>query len=300
MTKRTNAQINSDIMRIVRASETSCTYKEIEEKTGLSYQMIKTSLSSNLSVSKQVQKTLKENKEFKGNMKNYVMDTSIVGIENFRNIIEKICNFKSKIILTSITISELDKINKTNPSEEVRSNARYILNLALNNPNSFKTVLINESLECPDDCIVEYCNINKQYVILLTADKAMALKARMRDIETKYFEISSLRTLLLSYQKDDKLFINALNTRSQLIYVYSNGIEYKNGDVELSIGDDVFIATRKREYISFIHFRIKNTNARNNVESIFHSRICNELDINHLPNSLYKYFIKDFMSFSNN
>lgn len=56
------------------------------------------------------------------------------------------------------------------------------------NLNSFETVLINETLDTPDDCIIKYCADHKESVTLLTSDKTMALKARMYSVQVHYFK----------------------------------------------------------------------------------------------------------------
>ena len=117
---------------------------------------------------------------------NYVMDTSITATDNFAEIFESLLS-KSKIILTSTVIRELDMVQ--HHSDLSARNARYVLSCAAKDADSenFSCVQIPEKLELPDDNIIAYCNANKNEVILATADKVMALKARMFGIQTEYY-----------------------------------------------------------------------------------------------------------------
>ena len=116
----------------------------------------------------------------------FVIDASITGIEELKDVLSKLCVTKAKIILTSVTIKELEKMQKFHDVEAV--DARHILAMAAENQNSFHTVLIDETLETPDDCIIKYCADHKDKVALLTSDKTMALKARMYGVQTQYFK----------------------------------------------------------------------------------------------------------------
>lgn len=149
------------------------------------------------------------------------------------------------------------------------NDARYILALAAENSNSFENVLIDETLDTPDDCIIKYCADNKDRVTLLTSDKTMALKARMYAVQVKYFKQtknsstntmprinyptnSKIRTLIPASRIGNQLLISNFHTHNMSICVCSNGLEYTDGIKELKVGDDVFIAT-KRQIISHLH-----------------------------------------------
>lgn len=225
---------------------------------------------------------------------------------DLKNILKKLITSNFKIILTSVTIKELEKMQHFNDIDG--NDARYILALAAENPDSFKAELIGENLDTPDDCIIKYCTDNKEYIELLTSDKTMALKARMYNVDVKYLKqtkpfINSKQispanpkvcTLFSVEKTEDKLLISILQTSLKSIRVYSNGIECNDGIIELRLGDDVYIATRKPEYITFAHYRIITLDSENNCELIFSKRIRNDTDIDILRAS-YKSFIKDFI-----
>lgn len=241
-------------------------------------------------------------------VKNYVIDASITGIKSLReDILDKICDTKSKIILTSITIRELENMQKFRDTNGV--DARYILALAAENYKNFETVLIDESLEIPDDCIIKYCAENKENVVLLTSNKTMALKARMYGVKVNYLKQDSnhisnkprfksnskIRTLIPAKKVANKLLISGFCTSTMEICVYSDGIKYTEGVRELNIGDDVFIATKKKDYITFAHYKMISLYAENNCELVYSRRIFDSKEID-VQKETYKSFIENFKS----
>lgn len=344
-TKRTQKEIEKDCKRLKEAATTATTMKDLERATGLSYVMINTTLSKHPTIFKRIKEQLAVNKEkaeleaqkqkeleakakaeekaknkamvkatkqpevvtpkkdddFSG----FVIDASITGIENLRDILSKICLTKAKLILTSITIKELERMQ--NFKDIDGNDARYILALAAENHTSFETVLIDETLDTPDDCIIKYCADNKENVTLLTSDKTMALKARMYSVQVHYFKQTKLhvsskamvttnskvRTLIPANRIGNKLLISNFQTNTMSICVCSNGLEYNDGIRELNIGDDVFIATKKSDYITFAHYRMISLYAENNCELIYSKRFYDYKDID-VPKAAYKSFIRDF------
>lgn len=338
-TKRTQKEIEKDCKKIKEAAKTAVSIRDIERATNLSYVEIKTTLSKHPIILKRIKeqlainkeqakiekqikkeeealakaerkskkesKTINELEEMVPNVpKKYVIDASITGIKSLRDDISKICATESKIILTSTTIKELEKMQKFRDTDGI--DARYILAIAAENSTSFETVLIDEKFGIPDDCIVHYCAENKESVILLTSDKTMALKARMYDVQVHYLKQdivsnnkpimkqpnSKITTLFIAKRVANKLLISTFHTYTMEICVYSNGIEYKDGVKELEIGDDVFISSKKTDYITFAHYKIISLYEENNCKLIYSRRLYdyNNIDV---PKA-YKAFIKDF------
>lgn len=238
-------------------------------------------------------------------VKKYVIDASITGIQSLRDTISKICAANSKIILTSITIKELEKMQKFSDFQGI--DARYILALAAENFSHFETVLIDETFDTPDDCIIHYCAENKNYVTLLTSDKTMVLKARMYGVQVKYLKHnqtpkgksftknsnSKIKTLTPAKRVANKLLISIFYTNTMSLCVSSNGIVYTDGIRELRIGDDVFIATKKVNYITFAHYKIVSLYSENNCELIYSKRFYNYNYID-VPKESYESFIENF------
>lgn len=234
----------------------------------------------------------------------FVIDASIAGIENLENILSNLCEKNERIILTSITIKELERMQKYNDIDAM--NARHILAMAAENNNNFHAVLIDETIETPDDCIIKYCTDHKDTITLLTSDKTMALKARMYGVQTQYFKHEKnntnqpmkkyKRTTLLTARKIGKqliININNFTNNYRSILVISNGIEYTTGVCELKIGDDVYLATKKPGYLTFAHYQIISLSAEDNCNLIYYNRIHEEKEILDLPKAGYKSFMRN-------
>lgn len=317
MNNRDIKEIQKDckkIKRIVYSTRVG-SVKEIAEKTGLTEERIKDSLEQFPKLEYKIDKLLskrknegeeKKDKKKESSLKNvvtYVLDASFTGIKGFGEKLRDIFEIGSKIILTSITIKELDKLQKLSDSQGI--DARFILALAAENPEQFDTILIDESLETPDDCIIKYCADNKESVILLTCDKVMALKARMYQVNTEYFKKdlrkigyvnskSKLSTLEVAKRKGDKLVISKFNTHNCSIKVISNNREYTEGIVELKLNDEVYVVAKKADYITFAHYVVISLFDRNNVILKYSCRIHNNKQIKKLPEIDYRRFVNEF------
>lgn len=297
MSKRKD-YINQNIQNILNALETATSIKEVEEKVGLSTFKIRKALEANGYDFEEVKQKLKERRNHNRVVnrkiskepapavrKDFLIDASIVGLAEFEETLNDLKN-QGKIILTSVTIRELDKLQKS--LDFVSRNARIILKQAAEDDKNFECCLIDENFEEVDDNIIEYCRQNKKEVILVTSDKVMTLKARMYGIETKYFqqnhnqdetrkykheleepkeeeEISSdywkpeeLPNYDMSYDRVSTLYPIKYNRKGERIFycsknnkkvskIFSHGREFRNDCKVLEIGDDIFIATKKQD-----------------------------------------------------
>ena len=376
MTRRTSKEIEIDYKRIKEGAKSATSMRELEKATGLTYAMIKTTLSKHPIVFKRIKETLEANHQnmqnskykFESELKSkaefvsasksktdaeakcenktesktkaktkarvkteakaqeqiqvknvfteqtistqeiipgFVIDASITGVENLKEHLLKICNSKAKIIITSITIKELEKLQHFD--DIYGKDARNILAMAAENSDSFESVLIDETFDTPDDCIINYCAENKDNVTLLTSDKTMALKARMYSVQVHYFKQaqcitaknamankSNIRTLIPAKRMGNSLLIPNFHTDTISIRVCSNGLEYNDGIRELQIGDDVFLASKKSDCVTFAHYHIISLYAENNCELIFSRRIYDYSNLD-LPKASYKSFVRDFL-----
>lgn len=293
----------------VREEETK---QKTEKETEKSQAIAKAKIKSNINKESEThvsQKTVecaaqstKDNNTFCG----FVIDASITGAKDLRENLTKLCTTQAKIILTSITIKELEKLQKF--KNIIGNDARYILNLAIENSNSFKIVLIDESFDTPDECIIEYCKEYKDSITLLTAKETMVLKAKLHNIQVHFFkkeptsteaskviasESSNIRTLLPARRVANKLFLSTFKTNTMSIVVYSKGKKFNDGIAELEVGDDVFLSTKKADYITFAHYKMLNLYSENNCELIFSKRIYDYNDIE-LPQPEYEDFVEEF------
>ena len=170
-------------------------------------------------------------------MKSYVIDASITGANIFKEYFSKMYESNSKIILTSITIDELEKMQKFNDTQGYY--ARKILNIAAENAEKFLNVLIDETDEIADNCIIKYCAKNRENVKLVSSDKTMVLKSRMYGVETIFLEhqnkheekIENTRNLVSlrpAKRFGNRLFIANKEEKNFFVRTYSQEIEFRN------------------------------------------------------------------------
>ncbi len=244
----------------------------------------------------------------------FVIDASICGVDDPKALFERLIKLsdasdcKRKIILTTVTIDELDSLQKR--SIENSEIARAILTAATNDSKHYLSVKINTSYKLADDCVLHFCEKYKSSVTLLTADKAMYLKALAMSIDACYFKSSpphvgyqqsTARTLYPTKREGEILLLTSnFDPVSTAIRVIANGLEYdiskiKKPSHELHIGEDVLVAKNKGSYISFYDFRMISLYSQENCEIVYSKQIHSSQDINSLPKASYKNFIKDFI-----
>lgn len=83
------------------------------------------------------------------------------------------------------------------------------------------------------------------------------------------------------------------NNKFRMVRLISEGQEYDEGIVKLKVGDEILLASNKKEgYVSFAHYKITSLWDKNHCDLIFARRVydLNRLDFNHI----YKSFLRDF------
>lgn len=293
MTKRTINEIEKDYRRIKRVVETKpvTSIKEIGKITNLSIAEIKTSLSKHPRVSERVLEILENNRK---------------KLKAKEQIEKEIINDKKEI-------KEEHKTKITTKSEyngSVEKEEKQIVAMISESSNNFHILLIDEELEIPSEKIIKYCNENKDQVELITSDKIMELKARNYGVKAKYikkegkescstdkskkYEINRKTTLLIARKSEDKLVIASFNTKYRKTLVISKGKEYTQGIYELKINDEVYLASKKENYMTFAHYCITSLKEVDNCQLIYSRRIYNQTDIDNLPKAEYRSFMRDF------
>lgn len=241
--RRTKEQVFDDYLIIKKAAETARTWSEIEKVTGLSYSKIRSTLRSHPEEAQEVYFLLKkkdeavlenaeDNEQQKDitvektaqsfaayiasklentvfdelqSRKTYVIDTSICEFEKVDELLLSILYLRSKIIIPSIVNDELEKLSHGN--DVVSYRARVILRWAASMPEIFKPVYAQrEGREIPDECIIRYCKEHEKNIVLLTADKHMAIDARAKGVKSVYVLKSfkqDLKNVLKQIKKEE-------------------------------------------------------------------------------------------------
>lgn len=301
--RRSNTEIEKDFLIIRELIETGkvTSVDEIARKLDLSVAQIEMSLSRHPRVSKKLLSGLEkvqnnsvvqtEKKEHNDFEVGFVIDASITGVPNFDDIIEKIVTTEAVIILTSVTIRELEKLQKGKDTEA--RDARHILAEAARNPKSFKNVLIDETVGIPDDCIIAFCKEYKDTVTLLTSDKTMCLKARMFGVDVSFQEQQV--STPSSNKGEGEFVITEFNTSDKGIMVMRNNREYTSGPLVLEKGDEIFLAQKEGARVIFTHYKVILINDEKKVKKLIcRMEITHKKELEKLPNRIYRGFMRDY------
>lgn len=118
------------------------------------------------------------------NVKRYLIDASITATEQLPDMLANLCASGAKIILTSQTISTLQMLQRNRGI--TGKDARLILTMAVEKPENFEYVLLDDNNDDPHDSIIQYCKEHKDNLILITANKMMTMKAHLHGINVEY------------------------------------------------------------------------------------------------------------------
>lgn len=302
MKKRTKKEIATDFKKVIKLAEKATTFEEISKKTGLSYMQLKTTLGDKFEKVKEQLQANKVSASTQIEKNNLVIDASICAVHNVREYISEQMTAGKKFIVTSVTIRELDMLQKINDFSG--RNARWLLAIAADNPENFKAVLINETLGIPDDCIISYCLRNVSTVELLCADKVMALKARCHNISVHYFKVDTalkppspkncIEPFLHTKRVKTALTLGDLQRPNLSIRVISHRKEYNDGEISLQFNDDILVAMTEGTSILFFHYRVTSLQGMDNFLVIYSQKYDLFSKIS-LSEYAYMKFLKDFI-----
>lgn len=260
---------------------------------------------------------------------NYVIDTSIIEVDNIIVNLNALCKNGKNIFLTTTTIDELTKIVSTYPLES-SSAARKLLRLStIVCEDSFKIVdtseyngmsnHINEKLGINDSRILQFCYEHKSNVLLLTADRAMSLYARSLQIPVKCLDIrpvptkNSFTTPVKSLRFDDNpdypsmhivrqdgtLTINRTRNHNlglAIRVIQPNGIEISYGPIYLYTGYTIMIARiDQKKDIHFSVYRVTSIHGLGKYELVFsrlYRHYFTRFDVG--ENKIYERFLNEF------
>lgn len=329
--RRTAHQIENDFNRIQKLikinSESISSLAEIANALNLSVSQVETSLKNHPVVYKRLKKLMAENRgwcrkatekpkiaetpekiEEDSIFSRIVIDASISGNPGIVDKLNSLINDGKKIVLTSVTIRELEQMQRF--SDVDAKDARKILAMAAKNKDDFICESIREDNLIADDNIIQYAREHKSEVILMTSDKTMDLKSRSFGVQTMYIEHSAVHhkkhghgmhgnwgkvsTLYDAKFQNGKLVISDFYTDFKNLRVLRNGIEFNDGKVELQLGDDIYIGTKKDRILTFAHYHLTSLGSKNNCRLVFSRRVFNSREIDRLPQPTYRTFMLDF------
>lgn len=304
MGKRPNKQIKRDYekIRVVVEITKASNIAELAQELEMTPSQIHTSLQAHPRVKQRVLKRLEQNRANKPKqvkiaqpvLKNYLIDVSVVRVENLQQILAD-----KPIILTDVVIAELEKIQHMRDFRGL--NARMLLRKVLEDTKC-KIAKIQEEKHSIEQSILKYGVDNKDNVILLTSNSVLTLNARSFLVEVEYvrpskIELYSKRGKLYGSEMEDGklIFTNFENRYRKTIIVDTDNKEHRTGKYELKIGDNVLTASIKQDYIAFAHYKIVSLEKEQNIALIYAKRISSEQDLSALPQE-YKAFMFEFQA----
>lgn len=195
--RRDCERITKDLAIIQDSAATAKSFRELSDMTGLSYHQIMTTLIDHVVIEKKVREQIEKNKQAEAKKKGdtvkkqmkrpvnekieyqFVIDTSIASeIDVWSSMFDSIIQAKHKIMIPSIVVDELDKLQKRGDEYQAVC-ARKLLARAAMDDENFIPVWVERNDAVLDNCIINYCrSLQNKDVVLVTADKWMALRAR--------------------------------------------------------------------------------------------------------------------------
>ena len=246
-------------------------------------------------------------KTFKPGVK-FVIDASVTSVKNMRAVLKKIGEDPEleefKIILTSVTIHELQMLQKGKDSDGY--DARFIMNHAIEHGEAYELVQIPETEKTPDACIIKFCVEHKRNIVLLTSDKEMALDANLKGVNVLFFKqpekkcqsknSDGIVSLYPTRKIGNQLFTGEMQTAKRAMMVITqDGKEYSQNICELHLGDDILIASLKDDCLIFVHYKLISMSSENNAQTLFSRRYYATDEIDNLESELYKNFLGEFI-----
>lgn len=238
----------------------------------------------------------------------FVLDASITSVKNMRAVLKKISEDPEleefKVVLTSVTIHELQMLQKGKDSDGY--DARFIMNHAIECGKSYELVQISETEKTPDACIVRYCTEHKRNIVLLTSDKEMALDANLKGVNVLFFKqpekkcqsknSDGIVSLYPTRKIGNQLFTGDMQTaRRSMMVITQDGKKYSKNICELHLGDDILIASLKEDCLIFVHYKLISMLSENNAQTLFSRRYYNTDEIEKLESELYQNFLREFI-----
>lgn len=322
MKKISKEEWRKRITELLKASEICRTISEVIKMTGYSRNVIQFTLKQFEDEANEFYENLKNNKKQKDKNKKdkiIMLDTSICEIDHFFNVLEEYIQKGYIIGITDILLDELDYLQKSQ-----NKSACKMLHIILNNITFFK-LFEEKSLEeqnSPDERIMR-CS-KREGTDLLTSDKMFCIKSKLKGINARYIgqndnekdipnlffnvkkeNIEKIKKNKLAYIpnahfKNNFLVYSKGTGKKQYNKIFTKDFQEKQGnEIALEIGDHVFRATEKEDFIMFMHYEIcdNTSNYCSYIRFKYNSYKCDTI-IN-VNDERYKSFIKEARKYFN-
>lgn len=237
----------------MEASKEAISFADLARLTGITYSQVMRTIGKFPYCKKAIQQTLQNNMLIKKYRLAYVVDASMTGMPFV--VLEKVIKGGNTILLLTETIKELDDIHRTCEDHKSKA-AKQIMRAAQELPKQIAIVESQDKETTVDDTIIAYCHQNCGRVILLTADRNMALKAKGANVQYEYFQ-PAVNLAPTAWRNGGKCFIKTISTQEMVIVVRKSAMrksavlyQEADKDIQLCKGDHVLVA--------MLHSRNKN------------------------------------------
>ena len=221
-----------------------------------------------------------------------VFDASVCGSEKFELLLSNLIFEGMKIILTDLTLREVNKLTKLDT--ESGNNARHLLRTARNYRSNFILTRINQEHSNPDDNLLEYCQKNKDTVILYSVDNEMCLQAMIRGINVQslkpYYPI--VRTDLVKHEDYD--YVLRKPFRYERIQILDNMWHIKSSTL-VNKGDIILHARIDWECVHFWAYQVVRLGKYIEFYKLYSGRFFDQVQLNFVDEQ-YRSFISSCLA----
>lgn len=175
-------------------------------------------------------------------MKKYLIDASIIGgsLCDFR---DRFCFSDCILVMSDKTLFELEKAKIKGPDDcdkVSRIFVRFLINYFVRNVNETEVFTLETNTNHIDRDLVDYAKMHN--LAIITADKGMALYARIKQIEYVLIEPRFSKEFTLYNNKQGKVYINVFDLDSDDA-IFVNSTPFKSadylGDIQIDEGDHI-------------------------------------------------------------
>lgn len=186
-------------------------------------------------------------------MKKYLIDASIIGgsLCDFR---DRFCFSDCILVMSDKTLFELEKVKIKGPDEcdkFSRIFIRFLIDYFVRNVNETEVFTLETKTNHIDRDLVDYAKMHN--LAIITADKGMALYARMKQVEYVLIEPRYFKEFKLYNNKQGKVLINVYDLNSDdTVFVSVNSTHFKSpdldGNIQIDEGNHVFHMHSSKSY----------------------------------------------------
>lgn len=277
----------SEIVQITDYNRNSI--KTLFKKFPEEEKMIKENLAknkSNQNTTFKVEKSISKSKN-DNDFSIVMLDTSVSNLDNIFEILEEYAQDGKILGITDVVLEKLEFLQSADNST-TRASTCDLLHIIKDNIPSFQLFEVKYNMrekETIHEAVINATLKLNGKALLLTSDKGMYIRAALKGVKVKLllntiaqekkfvFDLDkgeekseekgkekkkkNIVTFIDAHEEEGKLFYKRKKRKTQIVKIFSRFGEEKQGDeIELEIGDHIFICTKRKDYISFLDYEV--------------------------------------------